>query len=75
MIKHHIIYILILIQMKDTIDYSDKTFKYYLNLIQTKNSYSSLAKIYVAFTSDKRLTKSEIDVLEKIYQFKLKSLD
>lgn len=58
--------------MKDTIDYPEKTFNYYLDLIKNKKSYSSLAKIYLAFTSDKRLTKKEIEILDLIYQFKIK---
>lgn len=65
----------ILIQMKDTIDYSERTFQYYLELIRDWKTYSSLAKIYVAFTSDERLTSKEIEILELIYQFKLKTLD
>lgn len=64
-----------LIQMKDRIDYSEKTFQYYLGLIRDWKSYSSLAKIYIAFTSDERLTSKEIEILELIYQFKLKTLD
>lgn len=56
----------ILIQMKES------TFNYYVDLIKNNNSYSSLAKIYVAFTSDERLTSKEIEILELMYQFKLK---
>ena len=56
----------ILIQMKES------TFNYYVDLIKNNNSYSTLAKIYVAFTSDERLTSKEIEVLELMYHFKLK---
>lgn len=73
-INYNILFFM-LIQMKDTIDYSEKTFNYYLELIRNWKSYSSLAKIYIAFTSDERLTKKEIEILELIYQFKLKTLD
>lgn len=56
----------ILIQMKVNV------FNYYVDLIKDNNSYSTLAKIYVAFTSDERLTKKEIEILDLIYQFKIK---
>ena len=65
MINYNILFFM-LIQMKES------TFNYYVDLIKNNNSYSSLAKIYVAFTSDKRLTKKEIEILELIYQFKIK---
>lgn len=58
--------------MKKTIDYSERTFNYYVDLIKNNNSYSTLAKIYVAFTSDERLTTKEIEILDLMYQFKLK---
>ena len=56
----------ILIQMKVNV------FNYYVDLIKDNNSYSTLANIYVAFTSDERLTKKEIEILDLIYQFKIK---
>lgn len=65
MIKYTFLFF-ILIQMKES------TFNYYVDLIKDNNSYSTLAKIYVAFTSDKRLTKKEIEILDLIYQFKIK---
>ena len=55
-----------LIQMKEN------AFNYYLDLIKSSNSYSTLAKIYVAFHDDKRLTKKEIEILDLIYEFKIK---
>lgn len=58
--------------MKDAIDYSERTFNHYVDLIKNKKSYSTLAKIYVAFTSDERLTSKEIEILELMYQFKIK---
>jgi hypothetical protein len=50
----------------------ENAFNYYVDLIRDNNSYSTLAKIYVAFTRDKRLTSKEIEILELMYQFKLK---
>jgi hypothetical protein len=50
----------------------ENAFNYYVDLIRDKKSYSTLAKIYVAFTRDKRLTSKEIEILELMYQFKLK---
>jgi len=65
MINYNILFF-ILIQMKQ------RAFDYYLDLIKSSNSYSTLAKIYVAFHNDERLTKKEIEILELIYEFKLK---
>ena len=65
MIKYTFLFF-ILIQMKGN------AFNYYVDLIKDNNSYSTLAKIYVAFTSDERLTKKEIEILDLIYQFKIK---
>lgn len=50
----------------------ENAFNYYLDLIKSSNSYSTLAKIYVAFHDDKRLTKKEIEILDLIYEFKIK---
>ena len=50
----------------------ENAFNYYVDLIKNKKSYSTLAKIYVAFTSDERLTEKEIEILELMYQFKIK---
>lgn len=50
----------------------ENAFNHYVDLIKDNNSYSTLAKIYVAFTSDERLTSKEIEILELMYQFKLK---
>lgn len=44
-------------------------------MIKGNNSYSALAKIYVAFKTDERLSEKEIDILELVYEFKLKTLD
>lgn len=65
MINYNILFFII-IQMKES------TFNYYVDLIKNKKSYSTLAKIYVAFTSDERLTSKEIEILELMYQFKIK---
>lgn len=65
MINYNILFFM-LIQMKEN------AFNYYVDLIKDNNSYSTLAKIYVAFTSDERLTSKEIEILELMYQFKLK---
>lgn len=64
-INYNILFFM-LIQMKEN------AFNYYVDLIKDNNSYATLAKIYVAFTSDERLTSKEIEILELMYQFKLK---